>query len=386
MFTNWDGDAVRRINVLHVCSNYANDLYYELFHSLEDCGVRNQVFFYTWNGSPLVQSKSEINADRVECYPRFLRYFFSIKEKKVVNCAKSLYSGETYDLIHGHTLFTDGFAAMKLAEVLGIPFIVSVRNTDVNTFFRYRLNLRNVGVKILDRAAKIVFISETYREKVIHDYVPTHLRKSIERKSVVIPNGIDKLFLQLMPNEDTKRVKANPRDITLIQAGVINRNKNQIQTMNACRELIARDWAVTYKVIGEPQDRILVEKLQSEPFVHLYGKLSHAELLEQYRSSDIFVMPSRTETFGLVYAEAISQGLPVIYTRGEGFDGLYPNGTVGYSVAVGDVSGTADAVEMVMANYASIRANCFRARDDFNWDSISQSYYSVYSDSVKTSK
>ena len=37
-----------------------------------------------------------------------------------------------------------------------------------------------------------------------------------------------------------------------------------------------------------------------------------------YRENDIYVMPSIIETFGLVYAEAMSQGLPVIYTRGQG--------------------------------------------------------------------
>lgn len=296
----------------------------------------------------------------------------------------TLYSGEAYDLIHGHTLFSDGFVAMKLAENLGIPFVVSIRNTDVNTFFRYRFNLRNIGIQILDRASKIVFISEAYREKVIRDYVPSYLKNAIESKSVVIPNGIDNLFLQSMPNVDERRAKTNSKDITLIQAGVINRNKNQIQTLNACRELITRGWSVRYKVVGEMRDRMLVDKLQSESFVQLYGKLSHVEMIEQYRSSDIFVMPSRTETFGLVYAEAISQGLPVIYTHGEGFDGFYPNGTVGYSVDVGDVLGTADAIEKAATNYANLRANCLRVRNDFNWRSISRSYYSAYSDSVKS--
>jgi len=43
-------------------------------------------------------------------------------------------------------------------------------------------------------------------------------------------------------------------------------------------------------------------------------------------------MPSITETFGLVYAEALSQGLPVLYTRGQGFDRQFEEGEVGYAV------------------------------------------------------
>ncbi|HGK7332802.1 TPA: glycosyltransferase [Streptococcus suis] len=43
-------------------------------------------------------------------------------------------------------------------------------------------------------------------------------------------------------------------------------------------------------------------------------------------------MPSFHESFGLVYAEAMSQGMPVIYTRGQGFDGQFEEGVVGFSV------------------------------------------------------
>jgi glycosyltransferase involved in cell wall biosynthesis len=56
------------------------------------------------------------------------------------------------------------------------------------------------------------------------------------------------------------------------------------------------------------------------------------KLLNNYRNSDIFIMPSYNETFGLVYIEAMSQGLPIIYTQNEGVDGYFKEGSVGYSV------------------------------------------------------
>ena len=50
-----------------------------------------------------------------------------------------------------------------------------------------------------------------------------------------------------------------------------------------------------------------------------------------YKSAHIFVMPSLTETFGIVFIEALSQGLPLIYTKGQGIDGYFPQGFVGYA-------------------------------------------------------
>lgn len=47
------------------------------------------------------------------------------------------------------------------------------------------------------------------------------------------------------------------------------------------------------------------------------------QLREAFSISDIFVMPSKPETFGLVYVEALSQGLPILYAKGEGFDGYF---------------------------------------------------------------
>lgn len=46
--------------------------------------------------------------------------------------------------------------------------------------------------------------------------------------------------------------------------------------------------------------------------------MDKTKIIDVYRDSDIFVMPSKFETFGLVYVEALTQGLHLIYTKGQG--------------------------------------------------------------------
>ena len=65
-------------------------------------------------------------------------------------------------------------------------------------------------------------------------------------------------------------------------------------------------------------------------------------------------MPSFHETFGLVYIEAMSQGLPIIYTKGEGIDGYFKEATVGYSVNPKDVKNIVKKIEMIIHNYNKI--------------------------------
>ena len=68
-------------------------------------------------------------------------------------------------------------------------------------------------------------------------------------------------------------------------------------------------------------------------------------------------MPSFTESFGLVYAEAMSQGLPVIYSKGQGFDNQFPEGMVGVHVSAYDAHDVAEGIEKVVNNFYQMTQN-----------------------------
>ncbi len=92
----------------------------------------------------------------------------------------------------------------------------------------------------------------------------------------------------------------------------------------------------------------------------------------------MFIMPSFTETFGMVYAEALTQGLPVIYTRGEGFDGNFDEGEVGYSVNSSNYIEISDRILKIIKNYDKISGNCVTAANKFEWTNICKKYELIY--------
>ena len=106
------------------------------------------------------------------------------------------------------------------------------------------------------------------------------------------------------------------------------------------------------------------------------------ELIEEMRSSDIFVMVSSPETFGLVYVEALSQGLPIVYAKGQGFDGFYDDGLVGYPAVAGNVESIASALKFVMDNYPSMTSRIINLPldEDFNWPNIAAKYMDLYNE------
>ena len=89
-------------------------------------------------------------------------------------------------------------------------------------------------------------------------------------------------------------------------------------------------------------------------------------------------MPSIHETFGMAYAEALSQGLPVIYTKGQGFDGFFTQGEVGYAVKSNDYNSIAKYVIEIYENYETYSKNCIKKAIKFDWNNIAELYINLY--------
>lgn len=102
------------------------------------------------------------------------------------------------------------------------------------------------------------------------------------------------------------------------------------------------------------------------------------KILEIMDNCDIFVMPSHRETFGLVYIEAMSRGLPVVYTKGQGIDGFFEEGEIGYPVDPAETNAIVTAIENIIMNYSNISKNCIVNSKAFNWSSVSNEYIKLY--------
>ena len=75
------------------------------------------------------------------------RIFYKRKIRKAVARFNDLDS-HRFDLLHAHTWFSDGGIAYELNKNNKSPFIITIRNTDINLFYKYRIDLRNYGHKV----------------------------------------------------------------------------------------------------------------------------------------------------------------------------------------------------------------------------------------------
>ena len=366
-------------NVLQICSYYVGSkLYQNLFRALEELGVQQCIYVYTHEGYAPSGNWAQ-NVLFAPCYKRYERLFFHLKHKRVYDDIKARVAFDQYTIAHAHSLFSNGYIAYRINQLIGLPYVVAVRNTDVNVFFKRMPHLRNLGIDILRNASSIIFISQPYKQYTLEHFIPESYRDMFREKSIVLPNGIDDFWLD---NRFMERKPPEQGTINIIYVGTIDQNKNVATTIAACNILLNEGYNVNFTVVGKMVSRKYERVFAKYPFVRYIPHCAKTELIDYYREADIFAMPSKHETFGLVYAEAMSQGLPVIYTKGQGFDGQFPEREVGFSVAYDDPEEIAMRVKEIIADYGSISKRAVANVHRYDWKGIAQDYSELYSRGV----
>lgn len=365
------------MKVLHICNNYImSTVHQEMANASRALGTQNTVFVPL----PDLAGNGRVTLGEgeyaVKCVSRADRYFYYRKQEKIYQALRKTVSPEKFDLIHTHCVFSDGNNALRLKRELGIPYLVTVNNTDLNAFFRLRKLLHSRGMEILREASYIIFISESYRKSLFQKYVPNALQKELYEKTRIIPFGLDSFWLDNPCREE--KILSNAQQLRLFYAGTIDQNKNIGVTLQAMELLRRKGWDVTLTAAGAAAMPALLKRLSKNTSFQYVGPQPKEKLIEYYRQSDLFVMPSLTETFGLVYAEALSQGLPIIYSQGQGFDGQFPEGYVGFSANPRSAESIAEAIEQTAANYAALQKNCTAAARKFDWSTIAAQYQALY--------
>lgn len=369
------------MKVLHINANYITTALHQTM--IEHFGnvIDNIVFAPTYNKDiSIIEPYSNVIVS--ECFKKWDRLLFYYKQKKIQDTIEKEIKIESVDVIHAYTVFTDGNTALELSKKYKKPYVVAVRDTDVNVFFKYMFYLRKRGVEIIKNAKAVFFLSEAYRDAVVDKYIPEKNRESILCKSYIIPNGIDDYWLDNKYynrniDQTIERIREK-KEIRCIFVGGIEPRKNIEQTLKALKKLNCEGWKTTLTVVGKIKDVKTFNSLNNyREFIYTSQK-TREELIKYYRAADIFIMPSHTETFGLVYAEAMSQGLPVIYTRGQGFDRQFEEGLVGYSVSDKDLDELIKRIYAIVSEYKDISKNCTDKVVKFEWNSIVQKYVSIY--------
>lgn len=245
--------------------------------------------------------------------------------------ARRLHAERPFDVLHAHMLPRDGHAGLLIARKLGIPFVLTVHGTDIFHYFIPGKKPWGRNIRIARQADALVAVSSLLLSRVA-----PYRERGLSR---VVPNGVD---LSLIP----EKCRNVPHRI--LSVGTLKARKCMDRTLEAFAR-ISGEWPdATLTIIGigpmEGQLRERARQLGLADRVTLTGGLPHEEVLRRMSESDVFVLPSWGEGYGIVYIEAMAAGMIAVGAENEGIADTITDGVNGFLVPAGDT----DAVETVL--------------------------------------
>lgn len=222
--------------------------------------------------------------------------------------------GNKPDIIHAHCCVWAGYAAMKLSEQIGVPYVVTEHAT-LFQLHRDEISAGNNAIiqQVYQKAARVICVSrafarliESYRTDI--DVVGNVVNCDIFTPPKVSKNHNEIRFLTVCYMEEEAQLYKKGMDI-LIQSWteIVKENTNVKLVIGGGGKAVQKvvDWTKEYHVTDS---------------VEFLGTLNRQQVVEQMQMCDCFVLPSRYETFGVVYIEAMACGKPVIAVANGGPD------------------------------------------------------------------
>lgn len=367
------------MKILHICNDYTGSrVHYHLCKELEKLGVTQTIFTYYKKKSNKA-GKNYINSDRCTIYYMpiiswYYKFFYHIKNRIIYrHLINTIQKNITsYTCIHASTLFTDGGIAYRVKKKYNIPYVVCVRSTDVDSFLVMAPHAWIDGIKILLNAERIFFPSVSLKNKFCKHWFIRMFLNQISFKLSVVPNGIDEYWLHNIVHQ--KLFTTN-----LLFIGSLIKRKNILRVIKAANILNKEFPNIKLYIVGDGPIKKKCEKIASHnPNVIYCGPINEKDKLKDlFKRCGIFVMPSWHETFGLVYVEALSQNLKLLYSKGTGIDGLLDD-KVGVAVNPHSLSSIIIGLKSLILKKDYTNPNRNVDFCNFDWSCIAKKYYHTY--------
>jgi glycosyltransferase involved in cell wall biosynthesis len=190
--------------------------------------------------------------------------------------------------------------------------------------------------------------------------------------------GVDSSFF----NQSPTRFRKKDTPFSLLFCGRLNgaREQKGIDVLLRSLPLVVPHHNVLLNMIGTgprlEQYRTLAETLNIRDYVRFLGFIEHDEMPQHYAQADLFVLPSRRESFGLVLAEAMACGLPVVATTAGAIPEVVEDGVTGVLVPPDDPRALAKAINSLLSDPERMNAMDINGRkrveEHFTWDKVAE--------------
>ncbi|OJW83995.1 MAG: N-acetyl-alpha-D-glucosaminyl L-malate synthase BshA [Bacteroidetes bacterium 46-16] len=280
--------------------------------------------------------------------PTYPLFDFPPYETALASTMVNVIQNNGLDLLHVHYAIPHASAAYFAREILkkqgkDIPFITTLHGTDITLVGKDQTYAPVVSFSINESDA-ITAVSNSLREETYRSF-------EIEKDIHVIPNFVDIQRFHQTDKEHFKKMLA-PNDERILVHVSNFRKVKRVEDVVRVFELVHERMPSKLLMIGDGPERQHIEELCRTLRVcndiRFLGKQEH--ISEIFSISDLFILPSLTESFGLSALEAMACGIPVISTNTGGLPEINVQGKTGYLSDVGDVHDMAEKAVYILEN------------------------------------
>lgn len=293
---------------------------------------------------------------------------------------------EKLDLLHVHYAIphaSAAYMARKILETEGIyiPFITTLHGTDI-TLVGKDPSYEPVVTFSINNSDGITAVSEALKKDTLDHF-------DITRDIRVIPNFIDIQRFQKQKKEHFKRAIC-PNNEKLIVHTSNFRKVKRVEDVLMVFKNVRSKMPVKLLLVGDGPERMIIENMCRElgtcDDIRFLGKLDHIE--EVLSVSDLFIMPSEKESFGLAALEAMACQVPVISSNAGGLPELNVQGVSGFLSNVGDITDMTKNALYILEddNLPRFREGALKRAMDFRLEKILPLYEDYYQEILVAQK
>lgn len=285
--------------------------------------------------------------------------------------------------IHGTSFFS--WKMYRSLTRQGIPALVTVhglvsvekkkalqRRFSLKGFYQY-FEQSNAERKLLNSVQRVIVDT-----KYVADALPGYHLKHIPR-TIIIPQGIDQHFFSMSCTSFSHEI---------LSVGAISRRKGHHLLIQSFELLCEKIHDVHLTVCGNLTDKDYLDELMlyvsNSPHknqISLVTDASKDDLDCFFQHAGLFVLHSQEESQGIVLAEAMATGLPIVATRVGGIPDVVDENRTGLLVEYGDILGFADAMSSLLLSrekWATLSDACRSAANRFSWQGIASRIEALY--------
>jgi len=357
----------------------------ELGKALADHG--HQVHFVTYNQPARLDLFSEnlfYHEVSVSNYPLF---DFPPYELALASRLVDVVRFEKLDILHVHYAIPHASAAFMAKQILMtygiyIPVVTTLHGTDITLVGRDR-TFKPVVTFSINKSDGVTAVSHHLRNDTYEFF-------EIEQDIKVIPNFIDLKRFSLKPKDHFKKAIAPAGEKIIVHTSNFRKVKRTEDVIRIFAKLIEKIPAKLL-MVGDGGDRSKCEQLARDLGVNDNIRfLGKQDAIEEILSvSDLFLMPSESESFGLAALEAMACKVPVITSNVGGLPELNVDGVTGFLKDVGDIDGMAEKAIYILEDeerLQTFKENALARAKEFDLANILPLYENYYAEVIERTK